>query len=182
MRILIPAINNNDPPAAVALRAEGLEPEVWNVGINAKAYSKILFEYWNDHEGFIVVEHDIIPWPGALEKLWACKQLWCGHSYPLHAQGLFGGYLGCTKFSAELCDTYPKVMNRAWEESWQKIDGYVLTELRKLTGNDCFHLHFPPCAHIRELPKLSEMNKRLLNETLPPSPNIPGYYKKLMGK
>lgn len=166
MRILIPALKQNCP-AELALRAEGLNPEV-QIITNNKRYSELIHKYWNDHKGFIIVEHDVIPWPGALKALWSCKHEWCGYSYPLHAQGLFGGYLGCTKFSAAFTDKYPKVPTYIWNSNWQTIDGILLTQLRKETGKKYFHLHFPPVAHIRELPMQEDVRHRI-PETLPPN-------------
>jgi hypothetical protein len=165
MNILIPAIKD-DCIAAKALRAEGLEPTV-EIIKGPKGYSDIFGKWWRAQEGFIVVEHDIVPWPGALQKLWDCPESWCGHSYPLHGQGLFGGYLGCTKFSRDLTVKHPKLVQWVWQTRWQDIDGIMLMKLQEITGQEHFHLHFPPVGHVRELPRAEDLRH-------PPTHTLPG--------
>jgi len=168
MKILIPALNEN-PLAAKALRAEGLNPTVRIVN-HYTSYSKIIQEYWNAHETFIIVEHDVIPWPGALKQLWDCEEEWCGFAYPLHAQTLFGGYLGCTKFDKTLIERTPHLIYVIDNLRWMDIDGQILTLLQKITKAKHFHQHSPPVAHIRELPQIESMRQTVIQAIHPLNP------------
>jgi hypothetical protein len=78
-------------------------------------YWRALRALWGEGEGFIVVEHDIVVWPGAMAELVACPRDWCQCPYSYgRAGGTIVG-LGCTKFSTFLLDRYPDVMEEAWD-------------------------------------------------------------------
>lgn len=73
-------------------------------------YRQYWWDRWADGQSFINVEHDVVPWPGALDALWDCPQDWCAYGY--HPNDNFDGsqtgpinlfpYLGCVKFSGTL--------------------------------------------------------------------------------
>ncbi len=115
-------------------------------------YRSYFRDRWRAGETFISVEHDVVPWPGALEQLWACPELWCVYGY--HDNDNFADpavtgfpYLGCVKFSAELIAATP----RAWAhnpcdchdqhpEDWVTLDRHIAHMLRPVWAP---HQHFP---------------------------------------
>lgn len=105
------------------------------------SYGDYFRQRWRSGESFINVEHDCVPWPGALEKLWNCTQPWCAFNYglPIHREHpLFGGSavpLGCTKISDRLIAVTPTL----WDEpvEWSYCD----QQLPKTQFT--VHQHFP---------------------------------------
>ena len=44
-------------------------------------YAEIVRKWWEAGGPFVVVEHDVVPWPGAVDQLIACPEPWCAYSY-----------------------------------------------------------------------------------------------------
>lgn len=113
-------------------------------------YGMLFTEYWIKRQGFIIVEHDVIPWPGAIDELQECPNDWCAFRYPMFdikKEGLCNKGLGCTKFSRRLTH---EPFDTIWGETpWQELDGWVSTYIEKL-GYE-IHIHTPPVAHIKAL-------------------------------
>ena len=117
------------------------------VGSSEWGYTNFLQQLWDDHEDVIIVEHDVIPWPGAIEALWSCPCEWCYYPYDLD-NPLFP-YLGCTKIKATFMDKVPHVWekqreSKVWEERanmppWSWCDGWLWLMSGKMEG----HKHMP---------------------------------------
>jgi hypothetical protein len=129
-------------PATRALRMEG-------IGVDEELCTKpndygILFAHlWDRGDPFIICEHDIIPWPGAVAKLADCRECWCTHRYPLHVGNVarsfgIGKYQPVGQAPFEWRDT-----------EWRMLDGQVIPLLNRLYGHP--HTHEPPVAHAREV-------------------------------
>jgi hypothetical protein len=106
-------------------------------------YARLFTELWQAGEGFILVEHDVVPWPGAIAQLEACEHECCAFEYP--SGGSWCRSLGCTKFSTSLVRRIPydvEWQNRAWDE----LDGAVFATLQ---GEVEMHIHQPPVAHVK---------------------------------
>lgn len=147
--VIIPALTE-DCAASRALRAEGISHRVV-VMTDDQHYGRLLEDEWATGEGFTILEHDVIPWPGALAALEECDQEWCGYDYPLGRRGMLGGSLGCTRFSAALTSHHPEVP-AAWRGcSWQRLDGKVIAAASSATGMSYHHPHLPPVAHLQDL-------------------------------
>jgi len=136
-------------PPALALTMEGLE--VTEVVMNDyHHYGRLVTELWQAGEGFILIEHDIVPWPGALDELEACERECCAFEYPsgpIVAEPRSGWCvsLGCIKFSDSLVQRVPyghEWQNRGWDE----LDGAVFATLQ---GEVDVHIHQPPVAHVK---------------------------------
>jgi hypothetical protein len=138
-----------DCPAANALRQEGIphellleadEPEMW----------KALRNVWQLGSGFIFLEHDNVPWPGALGDLCRCRRSdWCGHWYPLGGPGQLAPGIGCWRVTTYLVRSRPELW-RKWEGApWWGLDAAVTAALSEATGWDHYHLHWPAVAHAR---------------------------------
>ena len=136
-------------PPALALTMEGREV-VEVVMTDANHYGRLFTELWQAGEGFTLVEHDIVPWPGAIAELEACEQECCAFEYPngtIHAEPRSGwcASLGCIKFATSLLKRVPydpEWQNRGWDE----LDGAVFGTLQ---GQATVHVHSPPVAHAK---------------------------------
>ena len=66
-----------------------------DVSGNEGAYLAYLKAVWGRGESFINMEHDIVPWPGAVKELLGCGHPWCFYGYD---QGLDCAANGCAQF------------------------------------------------------------------------------------
>lgn len=136
------------------LRAEGFDPQpVWTK--TDYSYWETLQQQWKREEKFIIVEHDVVPFPGALQSLWDCSHNYCGFPYRLRSCSGVSTALGCTKFSAELQKSYPgllddiakeegtRFVNRCAPTHWSSLDGSI-----KILLNQHIHGHFPAVTHL----------------------------------
>lgn len=152
MRVVVPWATQF-PEVRTALEADGRQAEYVNVGKSPTAYHELLLDIWHQGQGFIVVEQDIVVYPGALADMEACAKPWCGHPYWLGT--VFGAYLGCTKFSDELVRDNPGVMdaldtlrddgtNRRY---WGRLDTRLGQVLNDQVGIS-IHNHWPAVVHL----------------------------------
>lgn len=131
--------------AHYALDTEGIEHEVKRCD-GPYGYGELLEKLWTVGDGFILVEHDIAPWPGAIHQLIGCDDDWCCYEYPLNF-GLVGA-LGCTKFSTKLLAKTWRIPQLWYQTHWGAVDGKLVAALRTAHGQDA-HIHTPPVAHAR---------------------------------
>jgi hypothetical protein len=138
-RICIPT-PELDCPARRALEMEGHEPlMIWTR--DPYDYGLYFTTLWASGLPFVIVEHDIIPWPGSVQALIDCPEPWCTHRYPLH-RGNVALSFGIGKY----VPTGPAP--EEWAETpWQQLDGAVVPVLNRLFGRS--HVHEPPVAHAR---------------------------------
>jgi hypothetical protein len=120
-------------------------------------YPDLLGEWWGRGEAFAVVEHDVLPWPGALEELEACPEPWCGFSYYRSAteRSVSGVVtLGCVRFGEAVLklpnplaeDGWPyNTFDRGWDYCDQRIDRVL-----KAAGF-VWHRHSPMVLHAHGL-------------------------------
>lgn len=144
---MVPALSD-DCPAALALRAEGLNPEVVIMGDDL-AYGRLLARLWRQGDGFVLVEHDIVPWPGAVSALSSCPEPYCGHRYQI--AGRLGGTLGCVRFSSALIAEHPDLPSRWAGTHWSNLDIKLTSGLWDVGVRE-YHLHEPPVAHLHVYP------------------------------
>jgi hypothetical protein len=135
-------------PPALALTMEGLEVAEL-VMRDYTHYGRVFMQQWQSGNGFIVVEEDIVPWPGAIKELQVCPEDWCAFEFPNGIildnprQG-FCWSLGCMKFSTDLVKRYEA--SQEWQfRGWDELDGSVIG---MLPAETC-HLHLPPVAHAK---------------------------------
>lgn len=137
-----------DCPAHLALTAEGVAHDVVGHGLG---YADQLAVWWRSGEGFVLVEHDVAPWPGAVRHLIDCPRDWCAHRFPKY-QHLIRS-LGCVKFSTRLVQTYPDLPHH-WEGMpFEGFEGPMLSAVAGVLRTEdpsrspvCEHS--PPVAHI----------------------------------
>ena len=115
-----------------ALRAAGNPTFEWpDVSGSDRAYFDLLSELWRDGESVIVIEHDIIIHPTALDELSACPHDWCGFPHKYGNTITYG--LGCVKFSAALIARNPDAMQRVGvmfdahheKRHWCRLDAWL---------------------------------------------------------
>lgn len=150
MRVLVAALEPGCT-AHLALQAEGVEHEE-RVCKGDTGYAALLAEAWRAGRGFVVVEHDVAPWMGAVAQLVGCGRDWCMFRYPKYGGALTRG-LGCAKFSDRLIHDYPDLSD-AWQDTdWRVLDGAVGGAVAEVLRAEvdrfplCFH--GPPVAHAR---------------------------------
>lgn len=147
MKIVVP-YTTLDPATELVLSSHG---DVTFERLDAFfTYIELLRELWQERQPVVIVEHDIVPWPGALEELWACPGRWCSYSYRLlGGVGIFHGF-GCTKLTGELMQATPTV----WDEpgEWHTLDARLFHAAREVGLEP--HPHRPPVVHLnpREYP------------------------------
>lgn len=107
-------------------------------------YWGYLLDWWTAG-GFVVVEHDVLPSPGALEKMWECPEVWCVTPYLVAGTWLDRG-LGCTKFSDALVEKESTLMMEIENRSWLTLDGQIADKLIERGYRP--HLHQPPALHL----------------------------------
>lgn len=141
--IYIPALDYNCP-AALALKQEKIK---YNIEImkNDFSYGKFMKRLWQKNKGFILLEHDIVPWPEALTNLMYCNHPWCHYKY-----GIDGSTLGCIKFSDYIVqNTQDLPLTEEWKNKhWSILVDYVVFPLREKYGLP--HAHYPALAHVKE--------------------------------
>jgi hypothetical protein len=143
--VYVPLYPDAQPVAQRVLTAEGVPYEtLWADG--DLGYSLLMTEVWSRGEGFVIVEHDIAPWVGAIAQLETCERDWCMFQYP--DGGTLSRGLGCTRFSDRLVRDHPD-LPEAWEDvEWQMIDGAVGAAVTNaLQAPPCYHA--PAVAHAR---------------------------------
>src|SRR5262245_35332543 len=144
MRVVVAAIDN-DCPAHLALRAEGVAHDVLQCD-GRFGYGEWLSILWRSGDGFILIEHDIAPWVGAIAQLMDCPRDWCAFRYPKGGRPIRA--LGCVKFSTSLVRALPDLPEQWGQCPWQELEGRVLPPVAEfLLKSVC--KHSPPVAHVR---------------------------------
>jgi hypothetical protein len=141
------------PETRAALEAEGIEAEYIDLTGKPTAYHELLLRTWEEGRGWINVEHDIVPWPGALRLLWDCSCDWGGYAYSLG--NAYASYLGCTKFSDALVQAHPDAVRRidglkpdgTAPRYWGRLDTRLKQVLEDQLGL-VMHLHWPAVGHM----------------------------------
>lgn len=137
---------------------EGYEPEYRYVGDDPHSYYQMLKNCWIHKQGFILLEHDIFPWPGALALMEECSEIWCAHEYlypPVIGQTVVG--IGCMKFSTEAImrssDIFEQIetfdARGADLLDWRYLDSWIPANLGKALGMKGPHIHNPPVVHLK---------------------------------
>ena|SRR5215207_6192247 len=140
MRVIVP-FTKLEPATELVLRP--YIPEYVDVS-TLDSYRLLLKRIWETGKTVIIVEHDIVPWPGALDELWYCPCAWGSYSYHLHGGiGIHHGF-GCTKLSSRLMAETQGV----WDDgiSWNMLDQVLLFKARAYGFEP--HHHRPAVVHL----------------------------------
>jgi hypothetical protein len=134
------------PETKAALAAERLRPRYVDVSADGWDYWRLVCELWSAGSMFALVEHDVVPPPGAVRAMLACPRDWCAHEYK---QGsLVGTAFGCTKFSAAIIARHPDAVSRILPQhrGWDGLDSMVIGTLHR--NGEVEHVHQPPAWHL----------------------------------
>jgi hypothetical protein len=117
---------------------------VWTGG-SRYAYHDLLDWLWEEADTVLLVEHDIVPPPGALEEMAACPHEWC--AVPYRCGDLLMTALGCTKIDGALMARCPDVISRIQHREWWNLDTQIVATLRRQGAAE--HIHQPPARHLK---------------------------------
>lgn len=141
-RIVVPYATTQDTWLITRqnLQAQGIEAEYVDVTGRGSGYPDLFRQLWADGEPFILVEHDILPWHGALNLLDECEEPYCGFVYQVRNH--LETWLGCTKFEPARLGEVPLPPEL---DFWQ-FDVPVTAELANAGYRK--HVHGPAVVHI----------------------------------
>lgn len=152
MRVVVPYTNTEQDRVnsliAPVIRREGIDCEFIKLPTSDdSAYWKLFCEIWEQRDPVVINEHDVLPWPGAIQALFDCPYHWCSYTYEMK-----GGYgihhgLGCTKFTPEFMDKFPDVWINVDTTMWNTLDA----QLSQMARAEQFypHPHNPPVIHLK---------------------------------
>lgn len=144
MNVVVP-YTNLPPLLPWLLQSYGIEPRLVDLRGGDHTYWSLLRSLWEARETVVVVEHDILPWPGAIEELSTCPGIWCANSYDQRGIGIFHSF-GCVKFSKALMEQTPTIWDEIQDRYWSKLDAQFefLTYQQGIRP----HHHRPPVIHL----------------------------------
>jgi hypothetical protein len=146
MKVLICSTHPN-PPAERALAFEGIPCKLLRVQ-DEYDYGRHIYRWWGEDD-LIILEHDTIPWVGALTHLQLCPKPCCAHAYPF-APNAVRIALGCLKISLDLQEACEETfdLSELAHTRWNEVDAVLYRALQS-QGIDKPHLHGPPFAHVK---------------------------------
>ena len=144
MKVVVATVEGTISPAHLALHAEGIKHET-PVLTGMFGYWQLLTKLWADGESFILLEHDVTPWPNSLQLLWDCPEGWCVHEYPHGEPPQLIWALGACKFSAEFMESYKDSIPQL---RWEQLDHFPRGILKYLVKTGP-HIHQPGFAHVK---------------------------------
>jgi hypothetical protein len=117
-------------------------------------YGEALASIWRQG-GFVLVEDDIAPWPGAIDQLLACPHSWCAFDYALGRGILMSSCshpgLGLVKVDTQVTERDPDA-GEPWRSiHWQQLDKPVNETIARLAHRRKAHMHRPGVAHVQHL-------------------------------
>lgn len=132
----------------VERRMAGLEDYFW-----------FLKEQWNRGDDLLVVEHDIVANPQAIQEAIQCPEEWCAWRYE-HRNGEFSPALGFARFRRELMAREPdlfdeigkisdgrgaRIQDHSRPRCWQRLD----VRIHDILGERGYtwHIHETPVEH-----------------------------------
>jgi hypothetical protein len=129
----------------LTLRIEEVNTRFVYTGNSDTAYYDLVRELWSQGETFIVVEHDIVIWPGALRVTWECPHPLCVYYAP-GPVGVIG--LGCVKYGKDLISSFPSHLDNIdpSQRSWRMLDKSLTWDL--INKGISFHNHEPMVSHL----------------------------------
>lgn len=150
--VFVPFTRLADATESYLQQCQTLEPDpidalLVDVSGSPDSYVSYLSERWRARRSFVNMEHDIVPWPGALSSLWRCDYPWCGYGYLPQTDMNGGMTLGLVKYGWQLIEALPDVwkdMRRRWvtdPHRWKYCDIWM-NDYAHRRGIRC-HQHFP---------------------------------------
>jgi len=132
----------------LALVSDGIEPVMLET-TGMHGYWATLAGLWEQREGFVLVEGDIVVWPGAIQAMIDHPADWVARAYWINME--LRPSFGCVKFGQGLIERHPTL----WQDiptdrrEWWAQDMYVYSKLKEL-GEELVVLD-PPVTHLHNL-------------------------------
>jgi hypothetical protein len=104
---------------------------------NGLGYWRLLRDFWRAREPVLIIEHDVVPWDGAVDELEACSEPWCAGGYNEHDTNL-----GLVKFTPEHMAQIPDVWDRMELRNWR--DCHCHHGITYERAGIAAHRHGPP--------------------------------------
>lgn len=131
--------------------------------VEENSYRSYFHNRWDEATGFVNIEHDVVPWPGAIDSLQMCRGDWCLFTYDTDQLiGDIGAFIGLVKFTKRFIETVPNVwgdlVTSGWtynNSAWNGLDLWLWDYMRRREFPINPHQHYPPVvnANDRDLPK-----------------------------
>ncbi len=144
MNLVVPYANLH-PVVPRVLSSYGFTPRYVDLNGDDHSYWRLLKEIWEKGETVTIVEHDILPWPSAIEEMLACPAIWCGYSYDQRGIGLYHSF-GCVKFTSELMKQTRHIWDDVEDRHWSKLDTQFEWKTFQLGIRP--HQHRPAVIHL----------------------------------
>ena len=115
------------PFALDAIKRYAPQAELKDVGENPHSYHRLLYETWDQGEGFLLIEHDVEIGPDTIPSFEQCQGDWCiaragapGNrpDNPLYMERS----LCCTRFSSKLIAEHPDLILSLPSQDWRRLD------------------------------------------------------------
>ncbi|HSX14893.1 MAG TPA: hypothetical protein VLE72_03240 [Candidatus Saccharimonadales bacterium] len=104
------------------------------------SYQQLLLSLWQRSDSFIIIEHDVVPYPSIFAELSACKREWCSSPY-----GSGAASLGCVKITKSLISKLPGLWEKMPLRHWQYCDSWFNENAERVSS---VHYHQPVLAHL----------------------------------
>lgn len=136
------------PPLDVqrhVLASVNVEPEYVDVSGDDHDYWRLIRRLWSAGDPFMLLEHDVLPWPGALHLAWRCPEPWCVYPYLIGGAYSTVGH-GCVKYGAAVMEAAPDAVATVGRRHWSTLDSHTIHAVR--TAGFRPHVHQPPVLHL----------------------------------
>lgn len=143
VKVVVPRVGRQGP-TEFRLRDWGVHYE-WREVDATYAYAKMLTDLWREGEGFLLLEHDVVPTsPEQLTEIRTCPKPWCAAPYisPVMMLGM-----GVTKLTDEALAASQDIPEVFHGMHWSTIDSKLIPALESRFP---LHGHFPPFDHQRQ--------------------------------
>ena len=146
MKVIVPFTKISKTQITV-FQIEGIQPEYVPM-THYDSYWKLLKRQWEAREPFILVEHDILPWPTALAQLEACYDPWCALPYMIG--GRFSWAFGCIKFGQGIFDKLPTILDELPYRNWFNLDSEITWRAETNHQVRLHRHHASPLIHLNQ--------------------------------
>jgi len=152
MRVVVPFGTKAPMLRAVqiALEQDGVEAQYEHMA-RPDSYFELMKRLWAARETVVIVEHDVVVWPGGVDQLAQCSEPWCTLPYYCSVGWIIDG-LGCTKFADELMTEVPEMFEEPFpsccshHRDYCGLDRLIAHRLQQLGRAP--HVHSPGVSNL----------------------------------
>ena len=159
MKIIVPYTDLNEWTELLT-KTEHPETQFIDVSGSLEDYYHLMVKTWREQETFILMEHDALCWPGALQQLWDCPEPFCMFQTPMTWYlGEWQLHNGPAKFHKSLMERFPTHMDEVNSRDWHNVYYWLYEQLQHPKGI-VVHIHTPPVIHLNANRFTNEWNGR----------------------